>query len=374
MSALGYPGDTVEENRITKDVLSSRTPITKHQPQKTNLSFIAFQPFSLGCLSGGTGSRIFCSFTINQLIPSPMHRRHFLRNTGIITGASLFLQNNAMAALFNPFDYKVTMLRRNVGIFTERGGTIGFLLTKDGAVVIDTQFADTAPHVIDEIKKQSTAPIELLLNTHHHGDHTSGNIAFKGIVKQVVAHQNCAINLRNVAEKQNSVEKQLFPTQTFDKELKLKIGDEKIEGYYFGAGHTNGDAIYHFKEANIMHVGDLMFNKRHPFVDRSAGANIESWIKVLDQIQKQGGKDTIYIFGHSLTAGEETGNADRMKMFQDYLGKVLQFAEAEVKKGTTKEDFIKNTSIPGVTEWSGQGIERPLTAAYEEVTEKNKKA
>ena len=96
-----------------------------------------------------------------------MHRRHFLRNTGIITGASLFLQNNAFASFLNPFEYKVTMLRRNVGIFTERGGTIGFLISKDGAVVIDSQFADTAPHVIDEINKQSTSPIGLLLNTHH---------------------------------------------------------------------------------------------------------------------------------------------------------------------------------------------------------------
>ena len=303
-----------------------------------------------------------------------MHRRHFLRNTGLLTGASLFLQNKSFASLFGPFEHKITMLRRNVGIFTERGGTIGFLLTKDGAVVIDSQFPDTSPHLIDEINKQATAPIKFLLNTHHHGDHTSGNIAFKGIAEQVVSHVNCLTNMKNSAEKQKNADKQFFPTQTWDKELKLKIGDEKIEGYYFGAGHTNGDAIYHFKEANIMHCGDLMFNKRHPFVDRSAGANMRSWIQVLDKIQKQGNKDTIYIFGHSLTPGEETGTAENLKKFQDYLGKVLQFAEGEFKKGVTKEEFIKNTSIPGVTEWTGQGIERPLTAAYEEIAEANKKA
>jgi len=297
-----------------------------------------------------------------------MHRRNFLRNTGVFAGASLLFSPQSFASLFAPFEYKVTMLRRNVGIFTERGGTIGFLLTKDGAVVIDSQFADTAPHVIDEINKQATAPIKFLLNTHHHGDHSSGNIAFKGIAEQVVAHQNCAVNMKNVAEKQKTTEKQFFPTQTFDKELKLKIGDEKIVGYYFGAGHTNGDAIYHFKEANIMHLGDLMFNKRHPFVDRTTGANMENWIKVLDKVQKEGNKNTIYIFGHSLNPGEEIGSADNLKKFQDYLGKVLQFAETEIKRGVTKEEFIKNTAIPGVTEWGGQGIERPLTAAYEEVT------
>ncbi|HUC82885.1 MAG TPA: MBL fold metallo-hydrolase [Flavisolibacter sp.] len=303
-----------------------------------------------------------------------MHRRHFLRNTGILTGASFLFQSNAFASFFRPFEYKVTMLRRNVGIFTERGGTIGFLLTKDGALVIDSQFPDTSPHLIDEINKQATAPIKFLLNTHHHGDHSSGNIAFKGIAEQVVAHKNADINMRSVAEKSKTTDKQLFPTQTFDKELKLKIGDEKITGYYFGAGHTNGDAIYHFGEANIMHLGDLMFNKRHPFVDRTAGANMESWIKVLDNVQKKGNKDTIYIFGHSLNPGEETGSVENIKKFQDYLGKVLQFAEAEIKKGVSRDEFLKNTAVPGVTEWSGQGIERPLGAAYDELTEKNKKA
>ena len=127
-------------------------------------------------------------------------------------------------------------------------------------------------------------------------------------------------------------------------------------------------AIYHFEEANIMHLGDLLFNKRHPFVDRGAGANMRNWIAVLDKVQKTAGKDTLFIFGHSLNAGEETGTAENLKKFQDYLDKVLKFAEAEIKRGVSKEEFVKNTAVPGVTEWSGQGIERPLTAAYEELT------
>ena len=98
-----------------------------------------------------------------------------------------------------------------------------------------------------------------------------------------------------------------------------------------------------------------------------SGANMENWIKVLDQIVKKGDNDTLYIFGHSLNPGEETDNAEDLVKLQDYLDKVLTFAEAEYKKGVSKEEFIKNTSIPGVTEWSGGGIERPLTAAYEEV-------
>lgn len=299
-----------------------------------------------------------------------MHRRIFLRNTALLTGSSLLFQKNALARFFTSFNYHVKMLRNNVGIFTERGGTIGFLLSKDGIVVIDSQFPDTAQHLIDDLKKRSTNPFRYLLNTHHHGDHSSGNISFKGIVQHVVAHNNSVINQKAAAEKNNSLEKQLLPDMTFSKNWKLKLGDEKLKAYHFGPAHTNGDAIYHFEDANIMHVGDLMFNKRHPYVDRGAGANIANWIKVLDKVIRKAEKDTIIIFGHSLNPGEETGSTEDLKKFQDYLRKVLKFAEDEVKKGTSREQFLKYTIIPGVTDWTGTGIERPLGAAYDEITSK----
>ena len=334
-------------------LLLRRTPVRLYRYAAKN-----FQP----TLAGSVNS--LHSFIKN----SPMHRRNFIRNTGIFTGASLLLQQNALASFFNTKEFNIRMLKDNIGIFTERGGTIGFLLSKDGIVTVDSQFPDTSAHLIEELRKKASTPFRFLLNTHHHGDHSSGNIAYKGLVEHVVAHQNSAVNQKAAAEKQNTLEKQLLPDQTFDKELKLKIGDEKIAGYYFGPGHTNGDAIYHFQKANIMHLGDLLFNKRHPFVDRSTGANMRNWITVLEKIQKKGSKDTLYIFGHSLNPGEETGSVERLKRFQNYLDNVLKFAESEIKRGVSKEEFIKNTAIPGVTEWGGQGIERPLTAAYEELT------
>ena len=299
-----------------------------------------------------------------------MHRRHFLRHTGLIAGMSLLAQKEAVARLFRTSPNAISMLRKNVGIYTERGGTIGFLLDNEGIVVIDSQFADTSKNFIDEVKKSNNQPFRYLLNTHHHGDHTSGNISFKGLVANVVAQENALANLKRVSEAQNSLDKQLLPDLTFKDDFKLKIGKEKITADYFGAGHTNGDAIYHFEEANISHVGDLMFNRRHPFVDRSAGASMSNWITVLDKIVKKSNKDTLFIFGHSLQPGGETGSSEDLKKFQDYLGKVLAFAEQEIKAGKSKEEFIKNTSIPGVTEWQGDGISRPLTAAYEELTSK----
>jgi glyoxylase-like metal-dependent hydrolase (beta-lactamase superfamily II) len=301
-----------------------------------------------------------------------MHRRHFLRNTTILTSAGMLFQKNALARLLNVPDHKLTMLRNNVGMYTERGGTIGFLLAPEGIVVIDSQFPDTATNFINEIKKRNTKPLRFLLNTHHHGDHSAGNISFKGIVENVIAHENSLANQKRVAETQNSLDKQLLPDMTFKDEWKLKMGNAKLKAYYFGAAHTNGDAIYHFGDANIMHLGDLVANRRHPFVDRSAGASMRNWITVLDKTIKQGNKNTIYIFGHSGQPGKESGSVADVKLFQDYLRKTLHFAEKEIKAGKSKEEFIKNTSIPGVTGWPADGIQRPLTAAYEELSETKK--
>ncbi len=297
-----------------------------------------------------------------------MQRRYFIRNSAIITSASLLLQQKSLAKMILPLDYNIRMLSPNIGIFTERGGTIGFLLTEEGTVVVDAQFPDTANHLIEELKKRNSHPFPYLLNTHHHMDHTAGNISFKGLAEHVAAHENSLANQKAVAEKNSSVDKQLYPDMTFKDTWQIKMGPEVIKGSYYGPGHTNGDVVYHFQNANISHLGDLMFNKRHPFVDRTAGASMKHWIIVIDHILKDSDSKTQFIFGHSLKAGEETGTAEDLKKFQDYLATVLKFADQEIKKGVSKEEFLKNKTVPGVTEWSGDGIERPLTAAYEELT------
>lgn len=298
-----------------------------------------------------------------------MNRRSFLQNTAFTMGAFTLAQHNILSALFQE-PWKITMLRNDVGIFTERGGTIAFLLSKDGTVVVDSQFPDQSKHLIDELKKKSEQPFKLLINTHHHGDHSGGNISFKGLVEHVLAHENSKKNQENSARQNKSEDKQFYPDQTFTNTWCQKVGKEKICLHYFGAGHTNGDSFIHFQHANIVHCGDLVFNRRHPYVDRNAGANMRSWINVLDKALNKFNKKTIYVFGHAGTGYEVTGKADDLKVFRDYLGNVLKFVEGEIKAGKTKEEILKASAIPGSDQWKGDGIQRPLTAAWEELTVK----
>lgn len=259
------------------------------------------------------------------------------------------------------------MLRGNVGIFEERGGTIAFLLGKKELVVVDSQFPDQSRHLIDALKQRSENPFGLLINTHHHGDHSSGNISFKGIVKHVLAHENSKKNQEASARQNKSEDKQLYPDQTYTDTWCHRTAKETVCLHYFGAGHTNGDSFVHFEKANIVHCGDLVFNRRHPYVDRAAGANIRSWVQVLDRAIKKFDRDTQYIFGHAGAGYQVTGTSEDLKQFQDYLNNVLVFTEAEIKSGKTKEEFLKATAIPGSDEWKGDGIQRPLGAAWEEL-------
>lgn len=298
-----------------------------------------------------------------------MQRRSFLRNTGLtLAGLSLSNKETLASFLAQPA-WKIKMLTDNFGVFSEKGGTIGFLLTKKGIVVVDAQFPDTAPHLIDELKKKSQKPFRYLINTHHHGDHTAGNIAFKGLVEHIVAHENSKANqLRVAGEQKTAADKFLTPDITFGADgWKRKVGKEKIMAHYFGAAHTNGDAMIHFQHGNIVHMGDLVFNRRHPFVDKGAGASIANWIIVLDKAIAHFDKNTQYVCGHAAAGYEIVVKADDLKAFGDYLGNVLKFTEAEIRAGKSKEEILKATEIPGSPEWKGDGIERPLGAAYTEL-------
>lgn len=296
-----------------------------------------------------------------------MHRRKFLE-AGILSAIALAAAKNGFSFSKNVADWKITMLNNHIGIFTETGGTIMFHLADQGITIVDAQFPSSVPHLIAELQKKHI-PFNLLINTHHHHDHTAGNISFKGLTSRVLAHENSLKNQKEVAQKNNSTDKEYFPNQTFGKVWSEKAGKETVSLHYYGAAHTDGDAVVHFEKSNIAHVGDLVFNRRHPYIDRSAGANIRSWIEVLQNIEKKYNNQTLFVCGHSGEGYEVKGNKEMVRAFRNYLQHAIDFVSAEMKAGKSKEEILKATLIPGSSEWQGEGIDRTLNAAYEELIE-----
>lgn len=295
-----------------------------------------------------------------------MNRRYFIKNTALISVIT-FLSKSSIAELLDLG--KIRMLTENTGIFTEKGGTIAFLITLEGIVVVDAQFPDTAPHFIQQVKEKSSKNFRYLINTHHHFDHTSGNIAFKGLVKNIVAHENSIANQLEFAKKQGNTDNILLPDISFNNNgWQTNVGNSSIRAWYFGPAHTNGDSVIHFEKENMAHVGDLCFNRKHPYIDRGAGASVSGWIKVLDKIQHTFHSKTQFVCGHNGEGYDVLISHNDLNAFSLYLQNVMTYVEKGIKSGKSKEELIQCLQIPGSPEWKGEGINRPIEAAFEELS------
>ncbi|MCD6597428.1 MAG: MBL fold metallo-hydrolase [Bacteroidales bacterium] len=297
-----------------------------------------------------------------------VNRRSFLKSAGLISGGLFLSKMEILASLFTTDpNFTMNKLRGNSGVFIEKGGTIGWMISNKGIIIIDTQFPEQAGHLIQEIKAQSSHRVDILFNTHHHGDHTAGNIAFKGFASKIIAQENSKINQIQSAKSRGNENKQLYPDTTFKTTWSGKAGNEPVKAYYFGPAHTNGDSIIHIENDNIAHVGDLVFNRRFPYIDKSAGANIKSWIQVLEKTRQTFDNDTLFIFGHALDPNAITGNKEDLKAMENYLSKLLAYMKKEIKNGKSLDELLKTTSIPGAEEWKGNGISRSINSAWQEL-------
>jgi glyoxylase-like metal-dependent hydrolase (beta-lactamase superfamily II) len=275
------------------------------------------------------------------------------------------LQQQAAQPVFTP-------IRRNVGYFTMRGGTIGYLVNPGAVVVVDSQFPPEAKACLDGLNSRSgNRPVDFLINTHHHGDHSGGNLSFRGSAKKVVAHAKADEHMRQPPGAQPPTD-QLYPDTTFTETWSAEVGDERVRARHYGRAHTSGDAVITFERANVAHMGDLMFNQRHPVVDRAAGALIRNWITVLERTPRDHSNDTVYIFGHANTGLAVTGGQSDLAHFRDYLGALIAFVEAQVKAGKSRDEILAmRDPLKGFETFGrfGQaGPRDPLTCAYEEVT------
>src|SRR6188474_3199416 len=260
-------------------------------------------------------------------------------------------------------------VRRNVGTFTARGGTIGYLVTPDAVVVVDSQFADTAPMFLKGLQPKTSRKIDFLINSHHHPDHTGGNKVMQPNVGKIVAHVNVPGLQKKQAATAKSEDNQAYADTTFDKDWKTTVGKETVSARYYGPAHTSGDIAITFENANIVHLGDLMSFQRNPRADRPAGASVPNWIPVLERIVKDHSSDTVYIFGHSKAGERVTGSSKDLMDLRNYLTALVDYAKKQIAAGKSQEEIVKGTmAIPGFEHYEGTPV--ALEAAVLELTGK----
>jgi cyclase len=202
--------------------------------------------------------------------------------------------------------------------FLHEPGDVAVRVTPEGLIVVDDKYNDNVADVLQQIRTISSQPIRYLLNTHHHTDHAGGDATFISTT-EIIAHRNVRENfLRN---KQPGA-----PRVVFSGDTSVFLGGVEARAYYFGRGHTNGDAVIHFPDLRVIHTGDLI-TEGMPVMDYANGASAVEWVRVLDETLKLD-FDTV-IPGHGPLLTKERVRADRDKLVR-MNQRMLELVKANV--------------------------------------------
>jgi cyclase len=202
--------------------------------------------------------------------------------------------------------------------FLHEPGDVAVRVTPQGLIVVDDKYQENAAEVLRQIRTVTPQPIKHLLNTHHHSDHAGADASFSRTI-DILAHRNVRENfLRN---KQPGA-----PQVVFDDRASVFLGNVEVRAYYFGRGHTNGDAVIYFPDLKVIHTGDLI-TEGMPVLDYRNGASAVEWVKVLDEVLRLD-FDTV-IPGHGPLLTRQRVRADRDKLLQMNL-RMAALAKANV--------------------------------------------
>jgi glyoxylase-like metal-dependent hydrolase (beta-lactamase superfamily II) len=283
----------------------------------------------------------------------------------LLLATSLFAQQD-----FSNVEIKTQKVAGTVYMLTGAGGNIGVSAGDDGIVVIDDQYAPLAPKIRAALKGISDKPIKFIINTHFHGDHTGGNAVF-GMDAPILAQTNVRKRLSSgIPDGPRATPpspKEALPVVTFDDSLALHINGEDIRAVHYPNGHTDGDAVIFFPNANVVHMGDDFFNGRFPFIDTASGGSVKGLIANLNKILASLPDDAKVIPGHGDLADKAA-----LRRFADMLRDTSAAVAAAKKKGRTLEQMKSDKILAKWDSWSWQFItaDRFMDTLYGELGKK----
>ena len=190
------------------------------------------------------------------------------------------------------------------------GGNVGIYISDENVVMVDNKYEIIEEVLMSSLREITAKPIKYIINTHYHHDHSDGNRAFGKMGIPIISHENAKIRMQKVTTLyggiydfidgfvQDQYPSEALPIITYNSKLTLSEGGEAIEMYNFGSGHTDGDTIIYFKNANIMHTGDAFVRYGYPYVDLNNGGSIKGIIEVLGSIAALADDQTVIMPGH----------------------------------------------------------------------------
>lgn len=220
----------------------------------------------------------------------------------------VILFGSANAQDFDKVEIQTMQAGEGVYMLTGAGGNIGVSVGDDGVFLIDDQFAPLNEKIKAAVARISDKPIEFVINSHWHFDHTGGNELLGGGGALIVAHENVRKRLTTEQfieffDKRIPPSPEIaLPVVTFTDAVTFHLNGDEIEVFHVEASHTDGDAVVYFKKANVMHTGDVLFSEGYPFIDIENGGSVDGVIRVAARLLEIIDDDTKLIPGHGSLA------------------------------------------------------------------------
>src|SRR5262249_24208164 len=205
---------------------------------------------------------------------------------------------------FSKVEIQTEKLSDTVYMMTGAGGNLGVSAGEDGVFVIDSQFAPLTPKIQAAITRVSSKPVKFVLNTHWHFDHTGGNENLGKAGAVIVAQENVRKRLSKegfiafLGMKTKAEPPIALPVVTFTRDLNLQLNGEEIRAFHAPRAHTDGDSVVVFAKSDVIHAGDVFFNKLYPFIDTSSGGSVAGVLAAADRILRMASDKTKIIPGH----------------------------------------------------------------------------
>lgn len=233
-----------------------------------------------------------------------------------------------------------TKITENIFMLKGQGGNIGLFIGKDGVFMIDDQFAPLTPKILSAIKSITDKPVNYLVNTHWHGDHTGGNANMQKEGAIIVSHDNVrkrmSVDQVVRGKKRAAAAKEALPVITFTKDMMFYLNGEDVLITHVHNAHTDGDALVYFTNSNVLHVGDAYFQTGFPYIDVDSGGSINGYIKGIEKMIALSNDKTVIIPGH--------GNLSTKKDLVIYL-KMLKTLKKSISLKIKEGKSLKEVKV-----------------------------
>ena len=268
-----------------------------------------------------------------------MHTSRFLLTAAI--AGFVFTFASPGVAQQNKIDYVPTPLSSTVTMIKGRGGNIAVSAGEDGVFIIDDQLEPLTDQLVAAIRSISDQPIRFVINTHYHGDHVGGNEKIGKAGAVIIAHDN--IRERMTTDQFNHFfndttpawPKGALPVVTFNDQVTLHLNGEAVTAHHVPRGHTDGDSIVYFSESNVLHMGDIFFNGRYPYIDLDGGGTVQGMIAAVEKGLGLADGETRVIAGHG-----PLSDRPGLQEYHDFLVTVRDRVQALVNQGMSLEQAI----------------------------------